>query len=60
MSLDSVSGRYQDSKAGQYRLLGDSGPGQTVYRQQQGENFIFYFKHPAWSGWMVGPQVGNI
>lgn len=58
VSLDSVSARHQDSKAGLYRLLEDTGPGQTVYRQERGENFIFYFNHPAWKGWIVGPQVG--
>ena len=59
---DSVSARYQNSKAGQYRLVGGRGPGETtvVYRQERGDNYIFYLNHPAWSGWMVGPQVTSL
>ena len=57
---DSVSARYQNSKAGQYRLMGGRGLGDNVYRQELGDNYIFYLNHPAWSGWMVGPQVTSI
>ena len=30
-----------------------------VYKQDHGDNYIFYFSHPSWSGWMVGPEVTN-
>ena len=30
-----------------------------VFKQERGNNYIFYFSHPTWSGWMVGPEVSN-
>ena len=58
--LDSVSARHQQSKEGEYSLVRDQ-LATTTYRQDrregQEENYIFYFSHPQWSGWLVGPEV---
>ena len=63
--LSSTCYEYQHSKMGTYTLINNrlkyrsSNVSYPVYKQENGDNFIFYFSHSTWSGWLVGPEVTN-
>jgi len=48
---------YQEERLGKYMASGESSDGRTIYRQQGGENFLFYLASPG--VWMVGPEPGR-
>ena len=63
--LSSTCYEYQHTKMGTYNIISNrlkyrtSNVSYPVYKQENGDNYIFYFSHSTWSGWLVGPEVTN-
>ena len=44
----------QGAKAGGYRTQGVLYNSLPVYRQAEGENFLFWLAEDGWQGWVIG------
>merc|ERR1711971_674942 len=48
---------YQGERLGTYEAVGQSSDGRSMYKQQGGDNFLFFLAEAGL--WMMGPEPGR-
>merc|ERR1711997_862659 len=48
---------YQEERLGNYFKIGNSEDGRNVYRQQNGDNYLYYVQDRSY--WMIGKNIGQ-